>query len=569
MNEDDVQKEPEGVEQDLSPSGEGVDNEREVISSRRSLHSPHAPFVHLRGEVNNANLLTLLDVSPDALVMVDQAGRIALVNSQAEALFGYPRSELVGKQLEVLLPDRFHAAHALHREHYATSPRTRPMGVGLELYGRRKDGSEFPVDISLSPLQLNDRLHVLSAIRDITERRRLEERERAAREAAEARLALLQLILDELPASVYIVQGEEARLVLANRATTTIWGTDWYIGQPMLDFLASHHIRLFGSDGQPLLPAAFATLRAVREGETVRHFQETIRYADGTRLPVLVNAVALGRRFLAGLPAEVGRQPTDPAEPVALVVHQDVTALKEADQLKDEFIGIASHELRTPLAILKGFAQTLLVQTARGKGPELVDWQVEALQSIDQATTRLIELTEDLLDVTRVQAGRLVFHLEPTDVVALVKRVVTRLQMTTDQHTLSFHSPVEHLVVQVDQRRMEQVLSNLIGNAIKYSPEGGLIEVNVREEAETKTALLCVSDHGIGIPAQQQSLVFGRFAQADNARAYGIGGTGLGLYLSREFVERHGGRIWFESVEGQGSTFFMTLPIASVTEMGL
>jgi signal transduction histidine kinase len=115
---------------------------------------------------------------------------------------------------------------------------------------------------------------------------------------------------------------------------------------------------------------------------------------------------------------------------------------------------------------------------------------------------------------------------------------------------------------------MEQVLSNLIGNAIKYSPEGGIIEVMLREEAETKTALLCVSDHGIGIPAQQQSLVFGRFARADNARTYGIGGTGLGLYLCRELVERHGGRIWFESVEGQGSTFFVTLPIASDAEIG-
>jgi signal transduction histidine kinase len=115
--------------------------------------------------------------------------------------------------------------------------------------------------------------------------------------------------------------------------------------------------------------------------------------------------------------------------------------------------------------------------------------------------------------------------------------------------------------VDVDPRRMEQVLSNLLGNAIKYSPAGGAIEITLQEDGETKTALLSVRDAGIGIPTDQQARIFGRFERADNARAHGIGGTGLGLYLCREIVERHEGRIWFESVEGEGSTFFIALPI--------
>jgi signal transduction histidine kinase len=258
---------------------------------------------------------------------------------------------------------------------------------------------------------------------------------------------------------------------------------------------------------------------------------------------------------------------SEEAEPAAIVVHQDVTALKEAERIKDEFIGVAAHELRTPLAVLKGFAQTLIMQTARGKGPELADWQLEALQGIDQATLRLVELTEDLLDVTRLQAGRLTLHLEPADLVALVQRVVTRLQMTTEKHTIRIRTPVEHLIVDVDPRRMEQVLSNLLGNAMKYSPEGGKIEIAIRKEVETHMALLKVCDHGIGIPAHQQSLIFGRFARADNARSHSIGGTGLGLYLCRELVERHGGRIWFESTEGQGSIFFIALPLTSLQDL--
>ncbi len=140
---------------------------------------------------------------------------------------------------------------------------------------------------------------------------------------------------------------------------------------------------------------------------------------------------------------------------------------------------------------------------------------------------------------------------------------MARFQLTTAQHTLSLETSLDHLVAQVDPERMEQVLGNLLSNAIKYSPEGGPIQVRLREAVESQTAHLSVQDRGIGIPARQQPRIFGRFERADNSRPYGINGTGLGLYLCRALVEQHGGHIWFESVEGEGSTFFITLPLPS------
>ena len=280
-------------------------------------------------------------------------------------------------------------------------------------------------------------------------------------------------------------------------------------------------------------------------------------------MPVLVNAVVLD--LSQGW--SISRQETEPTaqhthtETVALVVHQDVSALREAEYLKDEFIGVAAHELRNPLTVLKGFAEMLVYQTARGKGTKLAAWQKEALEEIDEATLRLDKLTEDLLDVTRLQAGRLVLSRNPTDLVALTRHMVTQRQMTTRQHVFSLDTKHASLMVEVDRVRIEQVLTNLLSNAIKYSPQGGPIELTIHEEVESHVAFLSIRDRGIGIPVQQQARIFGRFVRAENARDSEITGTGLGLYLSRELVEQHGGRLWFESTEGVGSTFFMTLPL--------
>lgn len=631
-------------------------------------------------EIASATLREALTISPDALLCVNQAGTIVQVNAQAAQLFGYPEAHLRGMPLEELMPFRFRERHEGYRQQYAEAPRTRPMGVGLQLFGLRQDRSEFPVDISLRPLLIDGALHTLAAVRDITalvasEQQRSEQARslqvftdlinlapdaiflrdpinritfwnqgaqelygwpapealgrishvllkthfppgKAAVDAAlkrtgrwegelthttqtgrviqvESRQALIrdergdlltilevnremtervhgvqamqaaqthvaghdlffQHILDALPGSMYLVQGKDARLVFANRATTQVWGAPWPAGRPMTVFLHTQGIVLLDPQGRALPEEQYATLRALRQGETVLSQQESIRRPDASKLPVLVYAV----------PLSLAEEPKATAEPMALVVLQDVTALAEANDLKDEFVSIAAHELRTPLTVLSGYADMLLRRSERTQGQQLSRWQQEALMEIKQATGRLALLTEDLLDVTRLQSGRLVLRPEPFNLVSLAQRTAQALQQTTGKHQIKVRARQEILVVCGDESRVEQILTNVIGNAIKYSPQGGWVRLTIEPEENGQQVLVQVQDQGIGIPAYQQAQIFGRFVRADNARAQGIRGTGLGLYLCRELAARQKGQLWFESEEGKGSTFFLTLPLA-------
>jgi signal transduction histidine kinase len=174
-----------------------------------------------------------------------------------------------------------------------------------------------------------------------------------------------------------------------------------------------------------------------------------------------------------------------------------------------------------------------------------------------------VELTDELLDMTRLQAGRLELRADLYDLVDLARRVAARLQITTDKHTITVNTSAEYLIALIDQQRIEQVLGNLLINAIKYSPDGGPIVITLEPNEDNAFVTITVRDQGIGIPATQRTRIFNRFARADNARALGIEGTGLGLFLCRELIERHSGRIWFASVEGEGSTFSFTLPLAT------
>jgi signal transduction histidine kinase len=218
-------------------------------------------------------------------------------------------------------------------------------------------------------------------------------------------------------------------------------------------------------------------------------------------------------------------------------------------------IANVSHELRTPLGLIKLFSTALLAE-----GFTFDDaTQRQFLTEIDQETDRLEKIVSNLLDVSRIQSGRLRLDKEAVEVGQLIKHVVKRKELQLTAHQLVLDIAASPLMAVLDSLRIEQVLRNLLENAAKYSPNGGTITVQARGDAHQ--ILVCVRDQGIGIPAHEAEKVFDRFYRVDNELTRTVGGLGLGLSVSRGIVEAHGGRMWVESTPGVGSSFFVSLPV--------
>jgi signal transduction histidine kinase len=233
---------------------------------------------------------------------------------------------------------------------------------------------------------------------------------------------------------------------------------------------------------------------------------------------------------------------------------REVAALKKIDRLKTELLSTVSHELRTPLGSIKGYATTLLEHDGRlGRGETR-----EFLEIIDSESDRLDELIRNLLDMSRLEAGVLKMDREPTQMADVVRACAQRVQRHTERHQILMSWACEQLV-DCDPKRIAQVVDNLLGNAVKYSPDGG--EIVVEGQAQGSSLVVSVADQGLGIPQGDLSRVFDRFHRVGGEISKKVGGTGLGLAICKRLVEGHGGRIWVESRLGKGSTFYFTLPL--------
>ncbi|MGE5263045.1 MAG: sensor histidine kinase [Acidobacteriota bacterium] len=493
---------------------------------------------------SRAEFQALLESAPDAIVNVDADGRIVLVNSQTEKMFGYSREELLGQPVEVLIPPRYHRAHIHHRGGYTASPTTRPMGIGLKLAGRRKEGSEFPVEISLSPVRTQNGFCVMSIIRDVSDRQRAEER---LSESESRFRTLVEQVRD------YAIFG------LDRQGVVTSWnkGAERVYGYGSEEIVGQHFSRFFTlaekSSGKPPRELEIAAAEGVFKevGQRVRK--------DGVRIwvDVLITALRDPDGTLRGF-AKVTRDITErkrAQEEIAKLneeLEHRVHELSSVNQELETFSYSVSHDLRAPLRAIAGFSQALEEDYA-----DVLDKQgMDYARRVNAATQRLNQLIDDMLTLSRVTRSEM-SRDTLADLSSMAQSIVAQWRATQpDRQVEIVIQP--HLETRGDPRLLRIALENLLGNAWKFTSKVPRARIELGTAGtEDDRIVYFVRDNGAGFDMTYSDKLFGPFQRLHTATEFP--GTGIGLATVQRIIHRHGGRVWADSVVGEGATFYFTL----------
>jgi len=486
----------------------------------------------LKNEVDTQTrrLSAVIDTVVDGIITINEQGLIVSFNPAAQKIFGYSIGEVYGANVKMLMPEPYHSEHDGYLSNFRSTGEKKIIGIGREVTGLRKDGSTFPMELAVSEVTIDGIRHFVGITRDISERKLFEqqiidEKKRLA--------AVIDNVVDGI-----ITIGDRGEIETFNPAATSIFGYSYE--------------EVLGENVKILMPEPY---HSEHDGYLRHH-------------------ITTGEKKVIGIGREVTGQRKDGSTfPMELAVSEviidggrhfvgitrDITERKRVEQMQKEFVSTVSHELRTPLTSIRG-SLGLILGGVTGKLPEKAK---ELLSIANNNSERLIHLINDILDMEKISAGKMHFDLRVTDLTPVVEQALEANRGYGDQLNVHFKLiavPDDEVKVNIDEKRMAQMMSNLLSNAAKYSPADDQVDVSVETITKEKVRI-SVHDHGKGIPEEFKSRIFSKFSQADSSDTRQKGGTGLGLNITKAIVEEQGGSIGFDSGEGRGTTFYVDLPI--------
>lgn len=533
----------------------------------------------------------IFQASVEGILVIDTEGIIIKTNPASEKLFGYNSGELIAQKIENLIPNKFKKKHKNHRKEYSIKPKTRKMGQNQKLWGLKKDGVLFPIEISLSPTTIAEKQVIIAFVIDISEREKIEKKlnisqnklktyskkleKKVANRTSELTATVQKLVASNLSLEDKIQETQEVeKRATANKSLSVAIAKNFPNG----------FIIVFNSNFEMLLIAGEAIIKLGLDKINFenKHVEEIAIFSERQKIKLKQDILkTIAGEHLAfeimyrNLYFSVNTIPLLDKDGIissALFVYSDITiqkkiesvtksALKkeqELNELRSRFVSMASHEFRTPLSAI--LTSAILIEKLNEPGKEAK--RLNHVSKIRTSVKNLVVILNDFLSLGKLQEGKVIPKYKSFNLINFSKSLIKEINGVKKRgQTIELQSNISSIMVFLDAKLLKHIVFNLLSNAIKYSEENKAIIIKIERIQEQ--LIIEIIDVGIGIPLEDQKNIFQRFYRANNAA--NIEGTGLGLNIVKQHTELMGGNIKFESTLNKGSNFYINFPLKKRT----